>query len=67
MGAFFGVKILVPLLRDSVSILSSGSQEIMASTQEASAMSDANMDVVLDFVDVMKHLSERLAELQEAE
>lgn len=61
------MKILVPLLRDSVSILSSGSQEIMASTQEASAMSDANMDVVLDFVDVMKHLSERLAELQEAE
>ena len=51
---------------DSVSTLSAGSQEIMASTQEASAMSDANMDVVLDFVDVMKHLSERLSELQEA-
>jgi len=51
---------------DSVSALSAGSQEIMASTQEASAMGDVNMEVLLDFVDVMKNLSEKLAQLREA-
>ena len=51
---------------DSVSTLSAGSQEIMASTQEASAMSDANMDVLLDFVETMKHLSKKLEELRKS-
>ncbi len=48
---------------DSVSTLSSSSEQISASTQEAAAMSETNVNLVRDFMDSMKNITEKLDEL----
>lgn len=48
---------------DSVSTLSASSEEITASTEEASAVSDTNLEVVEDFYVTMRNISEKLSEL----
>lgn len=48
---------------DSVSTLSASSEEITASTEEASAVSDTNLEVVEDFYVTMRSISEKLSGL----
>lgn len=49
---------------DSVSTLSASSEEISASTEEVSAMTETNVNVVADFMDVMKSISGNIDRLK---
>lgn len=51
---------------DSVSTLSAGSEEISASTHEATEMSENNLKVVADFADIFEGITCELEELKNA-
>jgi methyl-accepting chemotaxis protein len=52
---------------DSVTALSSGSQQISASTHEAADMSQKNLEIVSNFADVFANITAELEELKSVE